>query len=104
MPSVKLPTIVPPTFRFRCSVPATPLARTVIVLPPPLEDDEVELLELDELLDELELLEELDELLELLLEDELLELLELDELLLLDEEPLPAPLQDGSTKLPSWLP
>jgi hypothetical protein len=74
-----------------------PLARTTIVLLPPLDEDELELLELEELLleDEPELLE----LEELLLEDEL-ELLELEELLLDELEPL-EPTQLGAIKLPS---
>jgi hypothetical protein len=99
---VQVSTVVPPTCRLSDSWPATPRARTVMVLLPPPDEDELELLELDELLelelllDEDELLEDDEELLEL---DELLELLELE---LLDESPSPE--QVGTSKLPSWVP
>jgi hypothetical protein len=73
----------------------------MIVVLPPLELLDDELLELDELEDEL-LDDELDELLELLEEELLLDddELELDELL---DEP-PSPVQVGNSKLPSCVP
>jgi hypothetical protein len=72
-----------------------------MVLLPPLDEDELELLLEDEL--ELELLELEELLLDDELELELLELLELEELLLDEDEPL-EPTQLGAIKLPSWLP
>ena len=78
---------MPPTCRLTDSWPLVPRARITIVLPPPLLDEE-----------ELELLLEEDE----LLEEELLEEeLELEDELLLD---VPLPEQVGISKLPSCVP
>jgi hypothetical protein len=87
--SVQLCTSVPPTRSVIDSELVVPLARTVMLSPPPLLELEEELLELDELLELLELEE-------LLLEEEL----ELDDELL---EP-PPPEQSGNTKLPLCVP
>src|SRR5690606_7476917 len=94
---VQVWTVVPPTCRLTDSEPVTPRARSTIVLSPPLDEEELELLlELEELLDD-ELLDE-DE----LEFEELLELLEDEDELELDD--VPSPEQVGNSKLPSWVP